>query len=126
MDATPPATAAQPAVLRHMVMRLPQPPSASDNPTSSSKVQTWAGRHSVEELVPSLRDSLPLAYSYPALTCGANEWRRFATPARTANELLMFVVVEGFPEADPDIEQSQAAAQAAKKAGGDEGTKPGE
>jgi hypothetical protein len=38
----------------------------------------------------------------------------------------VFVVVEGLPEADPDIEYSQAAAQAAKKASGDEGTKPGE
>src|ERR1700675_1159604 len=38
---------------------------------------------------------------------------------------LMFVVVEGFPEADPYIEQSQAAAHAAKKTGGDHGAKPG-
>jgi len=37
----------------------------------------------------------------------------------------VFVVVEGFPEADPDVEQSQAAAQTAKEAGGDEGTEPG-
>jgi hypothetical protein len=37
----------------------------------------------------------------------------------------MFVVMEGFPEADPDIEYSQAAAYATKKTGGDKGTKPG-
>src|SRR6202041_2981116 len=33
--------------------------------------------------------------------------------------------MEGFPEANPDVEQTQAAAQAAKKTGGDQGTKPG-
>jgi hypothetical protein len=31
----------------------------------------------------------------------------------------MIVIVEGFPEADPDVEQSQAAAQTPKKAGRD-------
>src|ERR1022692_3263032 len=44
---------------------------------------------------------------------------------RTALPLLVFVVVEGFPEADPDVEQSQTAAQAAEEAGRDQGTKPG-
>jgi hypothetical protein len=39
--------------------------------------------------------------------------------------LLVFVVVESFPEADPDIEQSQAAAQSTKKSGGDENAQPG-
>src|ERR1700675_2956298 len=37
----------------------------------------------------------------------------------------MVVIVEGFPEANPDVEQTQAAAQATKKTGGDQGTKPG-
>ena len=39
--------------------------------------------------------------------------------------LLAIVIVEGFPEADPDVEQPQAAAQPAKKTGGDESTQPG-
>ena len=37
----------------------------------------------------------------------------------------MFVIVQRFPEADPDIEQAQPAAQAAKKTGGYQGAKPG-
>ena len=37
----------------------------------------------------------------------------------------MIVVVEGFPEADPDVEQTQAAAQPAKKPGRNQSTKPG-
>ena len=40
--------------------------------------------------------------------------------------LVVFVVVQGFPEADPDVEQSQAAAQSAKESGGDKSSKPGE
>ena len=44
---------------------------------------------------------------------------------RAALALLVFVVVEGFPEADPDVEQSQAAAQPTEEAGRDESTKPG-
>src|ERR1700693_1908912 len=39
--------------------------------------------------------------------------------------LLGLVVVQRFPEADPDIEQSQAAAQSTEEASRDEGTKPG-
>src|ERR1700726_2781564 len=39
--------------------------------------------------------------------------------------LLLFVVVEGFPKADPDVEQTQAPAQSTKEAGRNEGTKPG-
>jgi hypothetical protein len=39
--------------------------------------------------------------------------------------LLVIVIVEGFPEADPDVEQAHAAAQAAKETGGYQGTKPG-
>jgi hypothetical protein len=34
--------------------------------------------------VPSLRDSVPLFTAYPALTCGANEWRRWRDWARLA------------------------------------------
>src|ERR1700678_2954335 len=41
------------------------------------------------------------------------------------HRLLMIVIVKGFPEADPNIEQTEAAAQAAKKTGGDHDTKPG-
>ena len=37
----------------------------------------------------------------------------------------MIVIVEGFPEADPDVEQTQAATQAAKKTGRDQSAKPG-
>jgi hypothetical protein len=33
--------------------------------------------------------------------------------------------MEGFPEADPDVEQTQTAAQATKKSGGDQSSKPG-
>jgi len=40
-------------------------------------------------------------------------------------KLLTIVIVKGFPEADPNIEQTQAAAQAAKESGWDQGTKPG-
>jgi len=43
----------------------------------------------------------------------------------TTVKLLVIVIVEGFPEADPDVEQTQAGTQAAKKTGGDQGTKPG-
>ena|ERR1700722_13837235 len=38
--------------------------------------------------------------------------------------LLLFLVVERLPEADPNVEQSQAAAQSAEEAGRDKGTKP--
>lgn len=38
----------------------------------------------------------------------------------------MVVVMQSFPEADPDVEQSQAAAQSSKKSGGDDGTQPRE
>ena len=48
-----------------------------------------------------------------------------SSAARTALVLLVFVIVEGFPEADPDVEQSQATAQATKKAVGDQRAKPG-
>src|ERR1700735_5753309 len=37
----------------------------------------------------------------------------------------MVVIMEGCPEAKPDVEQTQAAAQATKKTGGDQGTEPG-
>ena len=36
-----------------------------------------------------------------------------------------FVVVQSLPEADPDVQQSQAAAQTAEEAAGDEGAKVG-
>jgi predicted lipid-binding transport protein (Tim44 family) len=39
--------------------------------------------------------------------------------------LLVFVVVKSLPEADPDVQQSQAAAKTAEEAAGDEGAKVG-
>jgi len=41
------------------------------------------------------------------------------------HRLLVIVIVKGFPETYPNIEQTQAAAQAAKEASGDERAKPG-
>src|SRR5450755_4142288 len=41
------------------------------------------------------------------------------------SHLWLFVVVERFPETDPDIEQAQAAAEAAEEAVGDYGAEGG-